>query len=107
MKFKIFSLIVLGAVAALNARADVAISKPALSVDFNKMINDGISQKTALKNDVDARTAEPATEEEAESAKVHDFVDVEVGWGHASDNVVDRRFDSVGEPKIVNFDEGT
>jgi hypothetical protein len=93
------TLLVLG----LVANAAMATEKPATQVDFNKMIDQNNTTRTELHKGLDGQAAKlPAKDATEERLKVIDFVDVEVGWGEAPP-VVDRRYDSVSEPRIVNL----
>lgn len=80
--------------------------KPGLRADFNKMIDEGNHNKKNLQQAIEKKAvvqAELEEESAADRKKVIDFVDVEVGWGNEPGTVVDRRFDSINEPKIFDI----
>jgi hypothetical protein len=88
------------------ALAEAPVSKSALRVDFNKMIEDNNNQRKDLHQDIDVRADDESAQPQAavkkdDKGKVIDFIDVEVGVGQAP-SVVDRRYDSVGEPKLAD-----
>jgi hypothetical protein len=69
------------------------------------MIEDNNTAKEVIKKDIDLKAAALQKEQEdAERAKVIDFVDVEVGWGEAPP-IVDRRYDSVGDARLYKMNE--
>ncbi len=70
-------------------------SKPALDIDFNNLIEDGMEQKAEIHQKLTESMAE--TSVESERKMVMDFVDIEIGWGEIPP-VVDRRFDNYGKP---------
>ena len=81
-------------------------TKQALQVDFNRMIEDNNSHRAEMRKDINAKAhALDEAEHKAEKEKVINFVDVEVGWGEAPP-IVDRRYDSVGEARVYNLNEG-
>ncbi|MGE0527109.1 MAG: hypothetical protein AB7G93_15815 [Bdellovibrionales bacterium] len=90
--------------------ADSPIQKPALRVDWNRMIEETHQEKQKLHGGLEhaADESAPVAVEKTASAsakekeKVIDFIDMEVGLGDTPGPVVDRRFDSVGEPRAVN-----
>lgn len=91
-----------------GAAADIN-QKPGLRVDFNKMIDTNNNETSELHESIDKNTNVADAKElrskvkKNDRRKVIDFVDVEVGWGEENPPVVDRRFDSVGEPRTVDL----
>ena len=78
--------------------AETVASKSALRVNFNKMIEDNNNKRQDLHQDLD-KTPQAATKKD-DKGKAIDFIDVEIGVGQAP-SVVDRRFDSVGAPRLA------
>ncbi len=73
------------------------------SIDFNKMIESNSGEVHKMKKDISKNgfgSRPKVDSRNADSKKVVDFLDVEVGWGETP-KVVDRRFNSVDEPKVV------
>ena len=98
--------LILGAALVPMVHADVTTTKPALKVDFNRMIDDGNGKKDELHKAVDQHASITEQDEKKLQKKaVTDFIDVEVSWGANGDQapVVDRRFDSVGEARPANI----
>ncbi len=88
-----------------SAFADSTVTKAALHVDFNRMIEDNNIAKVEMKKDIDQKAqALQDASDKAEREKIIDFVDVEVGWGEAPP-IVDRRYDSVGEARLYNMND--
>jgi hypothetical protein len=84
--------------------ADVNLTKSSLNVDFNTMIEGNNTTKKDIQKNIDQSLAEVDAEETSEKSRVLDFVDVEVGWGEQpANNIVDRRFNSVGGPQPVDL----
>jgi hypothetical protein len=99
----VMSLAMLGT----SAMADMAVKKEATRIDFNKMIDENNSQRADLQKDIANKDAQKtdAQETESDKKKVYDFVDMEVSAGKARP-VVDRRFNSVGQPRVVEISRG-
>lgn len=100
-KIKVFSLMLVFASLSPTAFAE-SLKKTSPRIDFNKMIDENNHQKTKLQNQ------ETSSDKLVEAKKKHkrkviDFKDVEVGWGDDSTPLVDRRFDSVGEPRMIDL----
>lgn len=94
-------LLTLSMTFSLAALAESPVSKSALRVDFNKMIEENNVQRKEIKQDVDAAVADEKVQQKtADKSKAIDFIDVEIGVGQAP-SVVDRRYDSVGEPRLA------
>jgi hypothetical protein len=77
--------------------------KSATRIEFNRMIDKNNADKQALQQSVsNEMEVEPDTAASpvADQKKVLDLVDVEVGVGEERPVVVDRRYNSVGEPVI-------
>lgn len=84
---------------SLPALADLGEKAP-LQINFNEMIEETAGQKAELENKMDSHyNTEELDLEVEDSQKVIDFVDVEVQWGE-SPQVVDRRFNSIDEPRV-------
>lgn len=99
-KIKLCSLAVLFGL-SLPVFAD-SLRKESLHVDFNKMIDENNHEKTKLQDQSSNQEAK-----KKHKRKTIDFKDVEVGWGDDSAPLVDRRFDSVGAPRIVDLNTMT
>ena len=97
--------LVLFVMSSAIAMAEQAPSKQATRIDFNKMIDENNSQKAELQKDLGNRGEAKAASSAADKKRVSDFVDVEVGWGK-NRPVVDRRFNSVGKPRVVQVGQG-
>lgn len=94
------SLVMFGA----TAMADLGQKKEVTRIDFNKMIDENNSERADLQREI-VKKDETKTEEkvsDAEKKKVYDFVDMEVSSGKARP-VVDRRFNSVSEARVVDI----
>lgn len=85
--------------------ADVNLTKPALGVDFNKMIDGNNLSKSDIRKHIETKIQEEDAEEVSEESRVLDFVDVEVGWGETPNTIVDRRFDSIDVPKLIDLEK--
>jgi hypothetical protein len=101
MKVHIMSLVVL-AMFAVSASAEVSESKPVTKIDFNGMIQTNSQAGTELKKGIDESAETAALEERADKTKVVDFIDLEVGWDEGAPVVEqrpvgDRRYNSVDE----------
>jgi hypothetical protein len=98
-QFKILASLI-ASLACSTAFADLP-QKSATRIDFNNMIDSNNTDKQQLQKTVSNKMA---TEEDASSVadqkKVLDLVDVEVGVGEDRPVVVDRRYNSVGEPVV-------
>lgn len=70
-------------------------------IDFNKMIEANHMENRKLQQELSNRGFgnRPAPQAK-DSKRVTDLIDAEIGWGEAP-KVVDRRFNSVAEPKVV------
>jgi hypothetical protein len=99
------SLVVLAMVAG-PALAEVSETKPVTKIDFNGMIDANNQTRTEIKKNIDESSAEDeALQERADKTKVIDFVDLEVGMDLNEDGapvvqqrpVGDRRYNSVDE----------
>jgi hypothetical protein len=107
------TIVALIAVISSVASAGDLGRKPALHVDFNKMIDQNNIEKSQLHDSIGERinlSAEEGQKLQAETDrnsdrnKVIHFIDVEVaGSGEEAAPVVDRRFDSVGKPRTVDL----
>ncbi|NJL26170.1 MAG: hypothetical protein HC902_14120 [Calothrix sp. SM1_5_4] len=86
------------------AFADLANHKSPTRIDFNQMIDEANLQKQALHKEVASKSAAKNSKSAKKDDKnnVIDFIDVEVGVGQAP-SLVDRRFDSVGEPAVIDI----
>ncbi len=96
MKTKL--VLIVAALLSVNAYADLGHKAP-LKADFRSMIDDTYSERTSLANGVNENIAQKrptALIKDADSRRVTDFVDVEIGWGETP-KMVDRRFDSISE----------
>lgn len=88
--------------AALLGGQAFAEGKQATRIDFNKMIDENNVHRNELQDGLkNASTQEP--QRKMDRSKVIDFIDVEVGVGQTP-AVSDRRFDSVGEPTVVQIE---
>jgi hypothetical protein len=87
------------------AKQERALTKEPLRVDFNAMIEDSRHDQKALhRAKVSQRGQEKApTEPRAATEDVLDFIDMEVRVGNKPQPIVDRRFDSVGEARVVDL----
>lgn len=90
---------------SVNAMAELTQKKEVTRIDFNKMIDENNSERADLQREIVKKEVsvneDGATD--AEKQKVYDFVDMEVGSGKTRP-VVDRRFNSVGTPRVANFE---
>lgn len=89
-------------VAAGVVHADLP-QKAATRIEFNNMIDSNNNEKQELQKVTSKSDSEDdsVTEQtEVEKKKVLDLVDMEVGVGEDRPVVVDRRFNSVGEPVV-------
>ena len=99
---KIFAAVVITMMSSF-AFADPSAQKPVTRIDFNKMIDEGNTNKNQLQKTVDEDIAKQpvvGNRIQEDKAKVLDFIDVEIGLSEQRP-VVDRRFNSVGEPRIA------
>jgi hypothetical protein len=99
--------VMITAVISWGAQADDSIRKPLTRIDFNKMIDESNTDKEQLHNQIPSAPEEDSTAaavKKNDKAKVMDFVDVEIGVGEDRP-VVDRRFNSVGEAKVVDIEK--
>ena len=94
-KTSIITLLMIG-----SCVAGAGDHKPVTRIDFNKMIDENNSTRKELVQTHSEVSLEAELDRNDERIKVIDFVDVEVGLGEAPP-IVDRRFDSVGEPRIA------
>lgn len=97
--------LILIAALMVSAAAHAELGKKApLKADFNALITNSYHERSDLANGVNdsiEQNVEPvATSNKADTQRVTDFVDVEIGWGQAP-AVVDRRFDSVAAPVVA------
>lgn len=94
-------IFVLATLVATTAQAEI-VRKAPLKVDFHALINKSQKERDGLAGEVthDRAQKNPAEGRRIEKGRVTDFVDVEIGWGEAP-QMVDRRFDSVGEPIVA------
>lgn len=92
-------------VSALLGSVAFAEGKAATRIDFNKMIDENNVQRGELQQTISADAAK-ASARKQDRSKVIDFIDVEVGVGQTP-AVTDRRFDSVGEPTVVDVEPTT
>jgi hypothetical protein len=81
------------------AAAKIGDKEP-LKVDFRSLIDNTSAEKTELASGVNDSITQKKSQNKSATDRVSDFVDVEIGWGKAP-AVVDRRFDSTGEPVII------
>lgn len=103
---KILMIATLIGAAPSLANADLADAKTPLRIDFNKMINENSREQVQLRMQLDQHPelAEKTNRhQEIERAEVSDFIDVEVGFDSEVKPVVDRRFDSVGDPRVTSL----
>ncbi len=100
MKAQLAILMILGLVGSV-ATAEVSERKPVTKIDFNGMIDANEKTRGELKKTIDEDVREAALQEQADKAKVVDFVDLEVGWEEGTPvverPVSDRRYNSVDE----------
>lgn len=99
-QIKILSII-LATAASYSAHASDIGHKEHTRIEFNSMIDQNNSTKDQLQKSVSNKMA--VQDEESASAdqkKVMDLVDVEVGVREDKPTVVDRRYNSVGEPIV-------
>jgi hypothetical protein len=89
----------LAVVLGSTAFADMT-SKPQTRIDFNKLIDESNANKNDLYKDMAQNRKTKSQAEKKDKDEVIDFIDVEVGIGQ-SPNLVDRRYDSVGEARTV------
>jgi phosphoribulokinase len=103
-------LFVSTSVSASNTGSKIA-ERTATHINFNKMIDDSGAEKTQVENKVNDRLdraqmqspRQANTERKAsDRSKVINFVDVEVGVGKERP-IVDRRFNSDGDPVVVQI----
>lgn len=93
--------LVIAALAGSTAFAAADLQKAATRIEFNNMIDHNNKEKTQLQQTVANKMAvEPEDDAKADQKKVLDLVDVEVGVGEDRPVVVDRRYNSVGEPIV-------
>jgi hypothetical protein len=91
----------IGITMSFSAFADMGHKAP-LAVNFNRMIENSSDEKARLEDKVGVHYQdEEIVLEDDDSQRVTDFVDVEVQWGKQENQVVDRRFNSLGEPTLV------
>lgn len=95
-------IIIVAALTSLSfaAMADFEKHEPA-QIDFNKMIEANHIESRKLQQELSNRGFgnRPAPQAK-DSKRVTDLIDAEIGWGEAP-KVVDRRFNSIAEPKVV------
>ncbi|MGE4130042.1 MAG: hypothetical protein AB7F86_00305 [Bdellovibrionales bacterium] len=99
-----FAVVFIGLVTNAAFAEDMMIEKQYVQTnDFNKMINENVQTTEDIHNQIQPQAE--LDQEAGEAKSVLDFVDVEVGWGNAEEpgQVVDRRFDSVGLPQVVDI----
>lgn len=100
MKTQYKILLVLITMVTARGFADSAIEKQATQIDFNGMIRSNNNVKDQLQESiVDNSDIDTDKQANADKRKVMDFIDVEVSVGQKA-KVVDRRFNSVGVPRI-------
>lgn len=99
-QFKILAALMMGMMTSV-AYADNSIQKTATPIDFNKMINEGTADQEQLHNKLEPSQTDDDAAVSADKAKVMDLVDEEINMGE-SRPVVDRRFNSVGNPKPMD-----
>ncbi len=82
-----------------SAFAEFEKHEPA-KINFNQMIEANHRENLKIQDDLSRKGfgQRPAGHKKMKK-QVTDFLDAEVGWGEAP-KVVDRRFNSVGEPKV-------
>lgn len=97
-KFQMLALVM----AAVFSSTVFADSKPVTRIDFNKMIDENNMKKSELQND-EIPVANARAPKKDDKGKVIDFIDVEIGVGQTP-TLTDRRFDSVGAPKVVDIE---
>jgi len=85
-----------------NDPADVNLTKASMNANWNQMIDGNNHSKKDIQKQIDQSLGDTYAEE-SDRSRVLDFVDVEVGWGEAQSNIVDRRFDSVGGPQVIDL----
>ncbi|MGE0764229.1 MAG: hypothetical protein AB7N80_13185 [Bdellovibrionales bacterium] len=99
MKNKIILLV--AATLGITAHAEIGHKAP-LKADFHSLIIESSNEREGLAHGIHDSIAskKPQKVKKADQRRVTDFVDVEIGWGEAP-QMVDRRFDSVGEPLLA------
>lgn len=104
---KILGLLIASVVSA-SAFADSEISKPTTRIDFNKMIDKNNHEKNDLQKSVAGKEEPMDSEVAADQRKAMDFIDIEMMQKNEGRPVVDRRFNSEGEPRVETaFSPGT
>jgi len=90
-------VLIMAVLFSVNAQADLGTKAP-LKADFRSLIDNSYQERSFLANGVSEEVARrpKAEKKNADTRRVTDFVDVEIGWGEAP-KMVDRRFDSVEE----------
>ncbi len=98
----ILALLISGSVSA--DPADVNLTKASMNADWNHMIDGNNTVKKDIQKHIDQSLTDIYADESSEKSRVLDFVDVEVGWSNDAPNpVVDRRFDSVSGPQVIDL----
>lgn len=82
---------------SLTANAE-GLEKKTSKINFNAMIDNSGQQRQNLHSELEDFYDKGQLPETKDARKVVDFVDVELHWGGQQKSVVDRRFDSIGEP---------
>jgi hypothetical protein len=98
---KVFGIL-LAVISATGAYATDLGRKPASDIDFNRIIQANKSDQENLQKQIADRASKDATTKPdvSEQNKVMEMVNVEVSSGK-SQPVVDRRFNSVGEARVM------
>ena len=107
------ALLMIASLLSMKAAAvdstDLQNQKSSDKIDFNHLIEEGNEKKQELTWKEDAKTEEEKSGPEisaSERKSVVDFIDVEVGVGKVPSVVgVDRRYNSVGEAKVVDINK--
>jgi hypothetical protein len=99
----ILATLITGMACGVVVHADLP-QKATTRIEFNSLIDSNNQDKTDLQKSMvgkmDKDTPAPADATEKDQKKVLDLVDVEVGLGQDRPVVVDRRYNSVGEPIV-------
>lgn len=97
--FMKITFVILASLISTSAFAEFEKHEPA-KIDFNKMIEANHMEAEQMKQALSDQGfgQRPKTSIKGKK-RVTDFLDAELGWGEAP-KVVDRRFNSVAEPKV-------
>lgn len=94
-------MLIASLVSASAFAADVQIAKPTTRIDFNKMIDSNNAEKSNLQKTVAGEETQSDSEVATDQRKTMDFIDIEMMQKDENRPVVDRRFNSEGEPRVA------